>query len=193
MKKYQNNLHNFNALLEALEQIPTIGKKSALKMAYSLSIENKFLGLKIAHCIENAIHNVRECSICNALSENELCDICTDHNRDTSQLCMVLHSKDIFTIEETGDFKGIYFVVNNLESINFSQLQKHIETKQVKEIIFAFSPTLANDAIILYIEDRLKNLNLIFTKIAQGVPTGIGLDHVDQLSLSRAILSRTKI
>ncbi|MCE3038823.1 recombination mediator RecR [Helicobacter anatolicus] len=193
MKTYKNNLHHFKSLLEALEQMPTIGKKSALKMAYALSVENKFLGLKIAHCIENAINNVKECEICNALSENEICEICIDSTRDTSQLCMVLHSKDIFTIEETGDYRGIYFVIKNLEEINFVQLKQNLKEKNTQEIIFAFTPTLANDAIMIYIEDKLKDLNLTFSKIAQGVPTGIGLDHVDQLSLSRALTSRIKI
>ncbi|CBG40489.1 recombination mediator RecR [Helicobacter mustelae] len=193
MKSYKNNLRHFNALLESLEQIPAIGKKSALKIAYAISVENKFLGLKIAHCIENAISHARNCSLCNALSENELCDICSDENRDSSQLCMVLHSKDIFTIEETGDYKGLYFVIQDPKALDFSRLQKQILDHQTREIIFAFSPTLANDAIMLYIEDKLQHLDLSFSKIAQGVPTGIGLDNVDQLSLSKAILWRTKI
>lgn len=193
MKSYKRGMQSFNSLIEALEQIPTIGKKSALKMAYTLGVENKFLGLKVAHCIENAIHNVRHCSFCNALSENELCDICSDSTRDHTKICFVLHSKDIFTLEEINEYNGLYYVVENLEDINFNQLKKEIEKKAVREVIFAFTPTLANEGIMLFIEDKLQNLNLIFSKIAQGVPTGVGLENVDQLSLSKALSSRIKI
>lgn len=193
MHSYKKGLKSFNALVEALEQIPTIGKKSALKMAYTLGVENKFLGIKIAHCIENAIHSVRKCSFCNALSENELCEICSDTSRDNSQLCFVLHSRDIFSIEETKEYNGIYYVLENLEELDFEKLKKAITQRGVKEIIFAFTPTLANEGIMLFIEDKLQNLSLHFSKIAQGVPTGIGLENIDQLSLSRAIISRTKI
>ncbi|RDU72010.1 recombination protein RecR [Helicobacter anseris] len=193
MHSYKKGLKSFNALVEALEQIPTIGKKSALKMAYTLGVENKFLGIKIAHCIENAIHNVRKCSFCNALSENELCEICSDTSRDNSQLCFVLHSRDIFSIEETKEYNGIYYVLENLEELDFEKLKKAIMQRGVKEIIFAFTPTLANEGIMLFIEDKLQNLSLHFSKIAQGVPTGIGLENIDQLSLSRAIISRIKI
>lgn len=193
MKPYKNTLQSFNALAEALEQIPTIGKKSATKMAYALSIENKFLGIKIAHCIENAVHHLTQCKLCNGLSESELCDICISTTRDESKLCIVLHARDIFTIEETNEFDGKYFVLDSIENLDFEAFKKRIEHCHIKEIIFAFSPTLANETIMLYIEDKLQDFDLSFSKIAQGVPTGIGLENVDQLSLSRAISLRTKI
>ncbi|WP_104698026.1 MULTISPECIES: recombination mediator RecR [unclassified Helicobacter] len=193
MKSYKKGMQSFNSLVEALEQIPTIGKKSALKMAYTLGVENKFLGLKIAHCIENAIHNIRKCSFCNALSENELCDICSDSTRDHTKICFVLHSRDIFTLEETNEYNGLYYVIESLEDMDFNLLKKEIQKKEIKELIFAFTPTLANEGIMLFIEDKLQDLDLVFSKIAQGVPTGVGLENVDQLSLSKALSSRVKI
>ncbi|PAF52712.1 recombination mediator RecR [Helicobacter sp. 13S00477-4] len=193
MKNYKNNLNHFFSLVESLEQLPTIGKKSAQKMAYYLSIDDKYLALKIAHCIENAIDYVKKCSICGGLSENEICEICSDENRNNGQLCIILHPKDIFTIEEIGEFEGQYFTIGELEKIDFTTFKKNIKEKNIKEIIFAFSPTLANDAIMLFIEDKLQGLDLTFSKIAQGVPTGIGLENIDQLSLSRAFSSRIKI
>ncbi|PAF50022.1 recombination protein RecR [Helicobacter sp. 12S02232-10] len=193
MKTYKNTLHYFFSLTEALEQLPGIGKKSAQKMAYSLSVEDKYMALKIAHSIENAIDNVRKCKICGGLSESEICEICLDENRQNSQLCVVLHPKDIFTIEEIGDFEGKYKVIDELEKIDFVFFRKYIQENKIKEIIFAFSPTLANDAIMLFIEDKLQDLDLVFSKIAQGVPTGIGLENIDQLSLLRAFTSRVKL
>ena len=193
-KKYQNQLTAFNALTEALEQIPTIGKKSAIKMAYSLSVEDKFLGVKLAHCLENAIQKIHFCQLCGGLSENEICEICIDDERDTSQLCIILHPRDIFTIEESNGYNGRYFVLPaSLEELDIHLLGQIITQNQVQEIIFAFSPTLANEAIMLFVEDKLQDFNLTFSKIAQGVPTGIGLDHVDSLSLSKAISQRNKI
>ncbi|PAF48453.1 recombination protein RecR [Helicobacter sp. 12S02634-8] len=193
MKTYKTTLNHFFSLTEALEQLPSIGKKSAQKMAYSLSVEDKYLALKIAHAIENAIDYVRKCSLCGGLSESEVCEICLDPHRQNGQLCIVLHPKDIFTIEEIGDFNGKYQVVEELEAIDFTAFKKYICENKIQEIIFAFSPTLANEAIMLFIEDRLQDMDLIFSKIAQGVPTGIGLENIDQLSLSRAFSSRVKL
>lgn len=193
MKNYKNSLNHFFLLIEAFEQTPSIGKKSAQKMAYNLSVSDKYLGLKIAHLLENAIDNTRKCSICGGLSEDEICEICSDENRNNGQLCVVLHPRDIFTIEEIGDFQGHYWVIEELETLDFETLRTYIEKSPIKEIIFAFSPTLANEAIMLYVEDKLDNMDLIFSKIAQGVPTGIGLENIDQLSLSRAFSARVKI
>ncbi|PAF41404.1 recombination mediator RecR [Helicobacter sp. 11S02596-1] len=193
MKTYKNTLNYFFALVEALEQLPSIGKKSAQKMAYSLSVEDKYLALKIAHSIENAIDHIRKCQLCGGLSESEICEICLDENRQNGQLCVVLHPKDIFTIEEIGDFGGKYKVIEVLEKIDFTAFKNHIQENHIQEIIFAFSPTLANDAIMLFIEDKLQDLDLTFSKIAQGVPTGIGLENIDQLSLLRAFTSRVKL
>lgn len=192
-KNYKSRLTTFNALIEALEQIPTIGKKSALKMAYTLGVENKFLGIKIAHCLEEAISHTRTCEACNALSESQLCEICSDEHRLNGQLCIILHPRDIFILEENTDYEGRYFVLSSIEDFNPHLLRQNIQDNHINEIIFAFSPTLANEAIMLFIEDKLSDLNLSFSKIAQGVPTGIGLDNIDSLSLSRALQSRTKL
>lgn len=195
MTSYKSSLSRFNALVESLEQIPTIGKKSARKIAFTLASENKYLALKIAQCIENSIGSVRSCSICGAISENEICEICLDEARDSSKLCVVLNAKDIFTLEDIGDFDGKYWVLDGeLDSINFSYVKERVKKQGVKEVIFAFSPSLANEAVMLFIEDKLSEFSyLVFSKIAQGVPTGIGLENIDQLSLSRALMSRVKL
>jgi len=194
LSSYKHSLKQFSALIDALAQIPTIGKKSAQKIAYTLALENKYLALKLAHCIEHAINNINICSVCGAVSENELCEICLDERRDSSKLCIVLHPKDIFTIEEIGDFDGRYLVIaGELEKINFYSLRERIKNDGIDEVIFAFSPSLANDAVMIFVEDKLDGLNINFSKIAQGVPTGVGLENIDQLSLSRAISARVKL
>jgi recombination protein RecR len=125
------------------------------------------------------------------VSEHEICEICLDESRANGQLCVVESAKDIFTLEEHGLFLGRYFVFDELEKVE--ALRKTIEESAAKELIFAFTPSLSSDAMILYIEDKLQDLPLTFTKIAQGVPTGVHLENVDMLSLSKAIEARTKV
>ncbi len=196
MNTYKMGLKTLFSLIESLEQIPAIGKKSAQKIALNLCVENKLLSLKLAHYIEEAARSVRICQNCLGLSEGELCEICLDESRANGELCIVAHHKDIFTLESMGEFGGRYFVLDSqasVQDIDFSLLLKRIERESVQEVIFALSPTLANEAIMLFIEDKLARENLTFSKIAQGVPTGIGLDSIDQLSLSRALSARVKI
>lgn len=187
------NLDAFYTLVESLEKLPSIGKKSAEKMAYTLCVENKLLGLKIAQHIQEANNLVRKCKTCGGLSQEEECQICQDPQRNNGELCIISHPKDIAIIENSESFFGRYFVLESLESVDFQSLYHLITTHQIQEIIFGFSPSLANDALILFVEDRLKSLPLHFSKIAQGIPTGIGLEHIDHLSLSCAFKGRTKI
>lgn len=186
--------NKFELLVEQLEQIPTIGKKSALKIAYTLALENKVLALNIAHCIEDAVNNIQKCDICGGISESSICRICGDESRLYSGiLCIVGSPKDILVIEDANIFDGFYLVVNERSDIDFKIIIANIKFYNVKEIVFAFSPSLASDAMMLYIEDNLKNENIKFSKIAQGVPTGVGLDNIDRLSLTRALESRIRI
>jgi recombination protein RecR len=147
--------------------------------------------MKLAHAIESAVMTIRRCECCGGVSEHEICEICLDESRNNGQLCVVESAKDIFTLEEHGLFLGRYFVFDALEKVE--ELKKVIADMSAAEIIFAFTPSLASDAMILFIEDKLQGLNLNFTKIAQGVPTGVQLENVDMLSLSKALEARTKV
>lgn len=184
----------FNSLIEQLEQIPSIGKKSASKIAYTLAIENKILALNIANSIELAVREVKKCKICGGLAEGEVCDICEDSTRLYNPLlCIVNSPRDILSIEDIGVFSGSYLVISNIKEVDFDMIIANIRLHNKQEILFAFSPSLVSETMILYIEDKLKDENLSFSKIAQGVPTGVGLDNIDKLSLQRALESRIKI
>ena len=185
-------LEKFNNLVEAFESLPTVGKKSALRFAYHMVLNDTFSAMKLSNAIESAIKSIRKCERCGALSEHEICDICLDDMRDARKLCIVESAKDIFVLEEHRLYDGKYFVLENLELESLERLEAVIK-EDVKEIIFALTPSLSNDALILFIEDKLKAYPLIFTKIAQGVPTGVHLENVDMLSLSKALESRTKV
>ncbi len=186
-------LEKFYDLVESFEMLPTIGKKSAIRLAYYIVTQNSYTGIKLAHSIETAIRDIKQCIKCNAMSENEICEICLDDDRDAQTLCIVQSAKDIFIIEESKQFYGKYFVIESLEDNIIKDLIKLVDNCNVQNLLFAVTPSLANDAFILYIEDRLKDKNINFTKIAQGVPTGVSLENVDILSLSKAINGQIRI
>ncbi|WP_331775612.1 recombination mediator RecR [Sulfurospirillum sp. 1612] len=185
-------LEKFNDLVEAFQAIPTVGKKSALRFAYHLVLNDTFLAMKLANSIETAVKSIKKCQNCGALSENEICEICLDEQRDQSKICLVENAKDILILEENHIYNGKYFVLENIEPDNIEKLKDLVKT-EVKEVIFALTPSLSNDVVIMFIEDSLKEYSLSFTKIAQGVPTGVHLENVDILSLSKAMDLRVKI
>ncbi len=189
MKK---GIESYENLVDALEALPSIGKKSAQRMAYHMVMEDHFAAMKIAHAIEKAVQTVGKCERCGAMSEDELCPVCSDERRDHTKLCIVENARDVLQIESGGDYDGTYFVVESVEQSGGEKLIERIE-EGVEEVIFAFTPSIATDAMILYIEEMLKDYDLIFTKIAQGVPTGVSLENIDMLSLSRAIQDRVKV
>jgi recombination protein RecR len=115
-----------------------------------------------------------------------------DESRDNTVLCIVQNPKDIFAIEESSSFNGKYFVLEELTQEHINALKNIVTSHNVQEVIFAITPSLANEAFILYIEDKLNGHNIKFTKIAQGVPTGVSLENVDLLSLAKSIEIRVK-
>ena len=187
----KNNLEPFKNLVEAFGSLPGVGEKSALKLAYHIVTEGSYDGIKLSHAIERALESIRLCSKCNNLSEDELCAVCSDNMRDNRKICLVETAKDIITIEKLGQYDGVYYVLNDSDSFDLSHLKESLSG--VKELIFAFAPSIASDTMMLYLESQLEDLNLNFTKIAQGVPTGISLENVDTLSLARAIEDRVSI
>ncbi len=109
MKKY--GLEKFNNLVDALNTLPTVGKKSALRYAYHMVLKDSFSALKIANAIQEAVASIKECQRCGALSEDEICSICADETRDDTKLCIVENAKDIFILEDNTDYDGKYFVL----------------------------------------------------------------------------------
>ncbi|MCX6051750.1 MAG: recombination mediator RecR [Campylobacterales bacterium] len=182
----------FNTLVEALQELPTIGKKSATRLAYHMLMKDSFVGMKISHAIEDALGTLKKCSACGGMSEDELCFICCDERRDATILCIVENAKDILLLEENGLFDGRYFVLDSLEELTIANLV-HSVSDGIEEVIFALTPSISNDAVILYIEDKLSAYNVNFSKIAQGVPTGVSLENIDILSLTRALEDRVHI
>jgi len=188
----KRSLEKFNRLVDALQQLPTIGQKSATRLAYHLVMHDTFGALKLAHAIENAVTSLKKCRSCGGLSEDELCAICSDEHRNHEVLCIVENAKEILMFEENALFDGRYFVLDSLEELDISHLRAIINSG-IKEVIFALTPSIANQGVILYIEDKLIECDVRFSRIAQGVPTGVSLENVDILSLSKALEDRVSI
>lgn len=186
-------IEKFNELVQSFANLPTIGKKTALRLAYFICMENNLSGVKLAHDIENAIRFIKPCIKCGGLSENEFCEICIDENRNKDLICIVESPKDILTIEDSKAYNGLYFVLENTEENTIKKLENMINDFNVKELIFALTHNINSDACIFFIEEKLKHLNLKFSKIAQGIPNGVGLENVDFISLNKAINFRTYI
>ena len=185
------DLKSLNQLIEILEELPSIGKKSATRLAISLA-KDKYKALKLINALENVISSIQECQICGNFSEHEICEICDDPHRDKT-LAIVENSKDILTIEESGSYNGYYFVLNHIDDEMIEKLKKIIKEKDIKEVIFAFPPSVESEARIMLLEEKLKDLDLSFSQIAQGVPTGVHFENVDLNSLAKAIKLRVKL
>ncbi len=185
-----HRIESFENLVEAFQTLPTIGRKSAVRLAYHLCMEDGFGAMKLAHAIESAVNAIGRCMQCNNMSEDELCGICADEMRDNSKLCIVQSARDILSIEEGRYYDGLYYVITKIDDLDTRHLQEAVSG--VEEVIFAFPPSIATDAMILYIEDKLEGSGLRFTKIAQGVPSGVDLENIDMVSLSRAMEARVR-
>jgi len=185
-------LDKFNRLVDALQELPSIGRKSATRLAYFMIMNDSYVGMKISHAIEDALSSLKKCKICGGMSEDEICYICSDENRDDRVLCIVENAKDILLLEENALFDGKYFVLDGLNEESLDALENLVQNG-IEEIVFAITPSISNDAVILYIEERLSEYGINFTKIAQGVPTGVSLENIDLLSLTRALEDRVRV
>ena len=189
-------------LIDSLKTLPGIGPKSAKRMALSLLTSNKEIGLNLSKSIEDAILNIQLCQKCFVLNDQEICEICKASNRNQNTICIIETTSDLYSIEETSEFDGIYFVLNGLlspidnvgsDELRIEKLLEIIEENAAKEVILALNSTLEGEATAYFLLEKLKNKNLIVTRIAQGVPAGGDLNYVDNNTLRRAISFRTEL
>lgn len=189
-------------LIDALKCLPGVGPKTAQRMALYLLERNRQGGAAIAHAIEQAIKQVGHCCDCRTLTERERCNICSNERRDKSILCVVQTPTDVLALEQTGSFKGLYFVLMGYlspidgigpEDIGISALVDRVKQDEVKEVILATNPTVEGEATAHYIAQQLKGLNVVISRIAHGVPLGGELEFVDGGTLTHALSGRKVI
>jgi len=197
-----NYPESLNILIESLKKLPSIGEKSAERLAFAImNMENEDLE-KFSKSIMDVKFKIKKCSICGNITEESTCSICKDNNRDSKSICVVKDSKDIISIEKTGSFFGRYHVLNGLispsegkgpEDISINNLLKRIKSEDIKEVIIAINSTLDGETTALYISKILEKEDVIVTKIARGIPVGADMEYLDSMTLSMALINRDKI
>ena len=189
-------------LIECFKKLPGIGEKTAERLALSiLSLDDEVNDL-FADSIKNVKTKIKRCQKCNNLTENDLCDICSDTSRDKQVICVVDDPKNIILFEKVGSYSGMYHVLNNLispleginpEDINLEQLIKRIDEDKIKEIIIAVKPSIEGETTALYIVKLLEKKDVVVSKIANGIPIGADMEYIDALTLEMALEDRKKI
>ena len=195
-----NNLPNeLNLLIRELARLPGIGIKSASRIAFYLLRNDQEESLQLSRQIENAVTNLEFCSICHNVTSDDPCPICSDTSRDTSVICIIEEPNDLFAIESSGNYNGMYHVLGGVLSplsgvgpadLHIDSLVERLKDNPVQELIIATNPNAEGDATALYIADLLKDVGLKITRIARGLPTGGDLEFSDPTTLGKAIEGR---
>lgn len=191
-----------NNLIECYKKLPGIGEKTAERLALStLSMPEDVHELFITS-LKDSKTKIKKCSNCGNFSENDLCIICEDENRDKEVICVVEESKNIVLFEKVGTFNGKYHVLNGLispldgvnpEDLNINSLINKIKNEGIKEVILAVKPTVEGETTSLYIRKLLEGTDVVISKIAHGIPMGADIDYIDSLTLEIALSDRTQI
>ena len=193
------SLYSLQQLIEAFRHLPGIGPKSAQRMAYHLLQHDRDGAQQLSVALANAISSVRHCERCNTFTESEVCEMCSDQERDASLLCITETPADQMMIEQTLTFKGYYFVLMGSLSpldgigpkeIHFDKLIKRATDGIVKEVVLATSFNNEGEATAHYISEMLKVRGIRVSRLARGVPVGAELEYVDVGTIARAFLDR---
>jgi len=188
-----------NQLIEALRCLPGVGPKSAQRMAYQLLERDRSGAENLSVILAKAVKEVGHCEQCRSLSELKLCDICESTNRDRSVLCIVETPSDVQVIEQSTNYKGLFFVLMGHlspldgigpEEIGLDLLAKRLDHDEIKEVVLATNFTVEGEATAHYISEMVNSRNITASRIAHGVPVGGELEYVNSSTLSHAFTGR---
>lgn len=189
-------------LIVALRCLPGIGPKSAQRMAFHILERDRSGGLALAKILETAISLVKHCQRCRTLSETELCTLCANPSRDRALLCVVETPADVVAIEQTGSYRGYYFVLMGRlspldgigpEELGVGLLIKNLTEFPPQEVILATNPTVEGEATAHYLAELIKQQHISTSRIAHGVPLGGELEFIDGNTLARALAGRAEV
>ena len=195
-------LKSLERLQESLAKLPSVGKRSAERMAFAmLEMDDEDLN-EFADAIKDLKNKIHFCKICGNITEDEVCEVCSDDQRDKTTLMVVSTPKDVIAFENTDGYKGLYHVLGGtislskgkgIEDLNISSLLNRVDEGIIKEIIIATNPTVDGETTALYLAKLLKDRDVNVTRLAYGLPMGGHLDYADALTLEKAIEGRRKI
>lgn len=186
-------------LTEEFNKLPTIGKKTAQRLAFAvLEMEREEVEV-FAKALLEVKDKVRKCSVCGNFSEEDICSICSDATRDHKTICVVEDSKDISALERAKSYKGIYHVLHgkiaplsgkSLDQLNIQTLVERVDKNGVKEVIMALNPDLEGETTSMYLTKLLKNFDIRISRIASGIPMGGNLEYSDMATIIKSMEGR---
>lgn len=189
-------------LIEEFEKLPSIGHKTAVRLAFYILNSPEEVGIEFANTIVDARKNLKYCSICNNITDVDPCPICANAKRNKEIICVVEDVRDIIPIERTHEYNGVYHVLHGVISpvsgvgpndIKIKELITRIGTDDVKELILATNPNVEGEATAMYISKLVKPFNVKTTRIAHGIPIGGDLEYTDEVTLAKAMENRREI
>ena len=196
---YPESLKN---LIESFKLLPGIGEKTAERLAFYIINEDIEKTDFFAESIKQAKDKIRRCTICNGITDKEICDVCNNENRNKKVLCVVEDPKSIFLFEKIGTYNGYYHVLEGLispldgvdpDDIGIENLVKRIQKNNYEEIIIAVKPSIEGETTALYIKKIIEGMNIKVTRIASGIPIGTDIEYIDSMTLERALNDRKEI
>jgi len=189
---------SFEMLTKCFEILPGVGEKTAERYVYSIEKRDIDEIENLAEALLYFKNNIKRCSLCNCMSDDEICPVCADKSRDVSTICVVEDSKSAFSIDRTNKFKGRFFVLNGLispmdginpDDINIGLLIKQINDN-TKEVILALNPSIEGEVTSLYIQKKLESKNVKVSRLSYGIPMGSDMEYLDPLMISKALDDR---
>jgi recombination protein RecR len=189
-------------LVTELSRLPTIGKKSALRLTYHLLKQPPEQSRRLAQVLATLTDRVRMCERCFNLTEDELCSICRDPRRDATTICVVEEASDIGAVERTAEYRGVYHVLGGRlspldgigpDELTVTALVSRVSDGGIKEVIVATNPKLEGEATALYVQEQLSPFAVLVSRIALGMPVGGDLEYADGVTIAQAIASRRQM
>ena len=189
-------------LIESLERLPSIGNKTAVRLAFYMLNASKEETDNFIKSIQDAKNNLKLCSKCYNISDTDPCEICSNPSRDQSKICVVEDVKDVVAIEKIHEYKGLYHVLHGTispmdgvgpEDIKIKELLARLMDGTVKEVILATNPKVEGEATAMYISKLIKPMGITTTRLAHGIPVGGDLEYTDEFTLGKAFEGRTEL
>lgn len=199
MMNYPKTISN---LIECFKKLPGIGEKTAERLSLSILNQPDNVIDLFSDSIKNVKTNTKRCTKCNSFSENEICEICSNEDRNHKMICVVEDPKNVILLEKVGTYKGVYHVLDGLisplngktpDDINIASLINRVNNDSILEVIIAVKPTLEGETTALYISQLLEGKNVKVSKIAHGIPLGADMEYIDSLTLEIALEDRKYI
>lgn len=196
------NIPSVEKLIDKFTSLPSIGRKSAQRIAFHILSLDENSVKDFAETIIDAKQKAKYCNCCQTLTDTDICSICSDENRDKSLICVVESPQDVMAFERTKEYNGTYHVLHGLlspidgitpDSLKIKELLYRVANDDVKEIIMATNPTVDGEATAVYIARLLKPFEIKVTRLAYGIPVGASVEYSDEITLIRAFDGRQEL